>query len=803
MNDIKIVDTKVVKCDKGRQNTQEPCEELVIETDLSQQNNLPLLNPIHVFSVGITEVVPLSEISNLFESHFKRRDLLDSVTQALQISLGTYTTDELTIVETGQTCSDALGKYNNLCVRRRDVGRMLQYTSALLDKSPPNVTWLPMGEFHATISSKEHTRKGNVSVTMSSGLSSAALAPVTEDSTDVKEIEESTDSVDMEANANCPTLNMNCSTEAEATLNTNSANARCVIRTCLLDGEEIVCIPDLHKTVIDLFGQSVQVGNYMHRLKIPTHRFSSNCLKHLKAHNILSSKATLCTYITKTDAERLLEMYHLGGHYEGQDDSFPNIEWSEPIVLENSVNQGNMKGCLKQTRSIVDTQHIDQDRVLKVPLFVINNQVMVSMPDVHKAVQLVNGQSVQLRYNLDKLGITKHKFSYSEVHHLKILGHLNRPSSCTYITKTDVDRLLHYYVSYTPVGESKLKLIEWQTPVTAGEIPSVTAIERRPGAEREFIYSEITDKNDADDSGAENYSISDLYKVFVGDDLENTSSDSNDSSHEKTKQQVSCLPSAHGSVPPVSTPLCSSTITPATGNDKVSTGDNQMNFVRSDASTTKQQCDVSAVNQTDVNFSQTVTSNPMKSGILCTSSGIAFGSVPVDRGGHVQVSRMFAPLQSSPSGTNSNSSFASQIPTSFVRVEQIPSTCLTSTSCGGCSLKRSSDQTWNELQVKNYRAEDEEFSKTLQRKETEMKILHDAYQDQIKQGREQRLSMQQELDQLRDSNAELIKSIERKELEMKILHDSYQLQMEQERKKCEELEKELLVLRGKVGVEHE
>lgn len=78
-----------------------------------------------------------------------------------------------------------------------------------------------------------------------------------------------------------------------------------------------------------------------------------------------------------------------------------------------------------------------------------------------------------------------------------------------------------------------------------------------------------------------------------------------------------------------------------------------------------------------------------------------------------------------------------------------------------------------------------------------MKILHDAYQDQIKQGREQRLSMQQELDQLRDSNAELIKSIERKELEMKILHDSYQLQMEQERKKCEELEKELLLLRGK------
>lgn len=72
----------------------------------------------------------------------------------------------------------------------------------------------------------------------------------------------------------------------------------------------------------------------------------------------------------------------------------------------------------------------------------------------------------------------------------------------------------------------------------------------------------------------------------------------------------------------------------------------------------------------------------------------------------------------------------------------------------------------------------------------------DAYQEQIKQGRDQRLSIQRELDQLRDSNAELIKSIERKELEMKILHDSYQVQMELERKKCEELEKEVLQLKG-------
>ena len=54
-----------------------------------------------------------------------------------------------------------------------------------------------------------------------------------------------------------------------------------------------VCIPDLRKAAIDMYGQSVQVGNYMHRLSIAANRFSSIFLKRLKAHNVLSSKATL------------------------------------------------------------------------------------------------------------------------------------------------------------------------------------------------------------------------------------------------------------------------------------------------------------------------------------------------------------------------------------------------------------------------------------------------------------------------------------------------------------------------------
>ena len=51
----------------------------------------------------------------------------------------------------------------------------------------------------------------------------------------------------------------------------------------------------------DMYGQSMQVLNYLHRFSIPANRFSSVLLKRLKAHNVLSAKATLGPYINKTE----------------------------------------------------------------------------------------------------------------------------------------------------------------------------------------------------------------------------------------------------------------------------------------------------------------------------------------------------------------------------------------------------------------------------------------------------------------------------------------------------------------------
>ncbi|XP_068693176.1 ski oncogene-like isoform X2 [Montipora foliosa] len=808
--------------DMSDQNGRELCTEMLTEMGLTQQRK----NAIQVFTVGTDKVITLSEVSGIFENHFKRPDLLKSVLQTLQVAVSGFKGDELARVDIpGGLSYNDHSRGNTLYIAMKDVARVLQYTSALLDINPPNVTWVQVAESHVAASMKGNTR-GLVSSTSSSDDS----AHVSKDDIDVQaHVGKSTKSIITMSDTSSQTHNLDSSSAVDV-VKADDSNTRCTIRTCLVNGEEVVCIPDLHKTVIDLFGQSVQVGNYMNRLKIPTHRFSSNCLKYLKAHNILSSKATLCTYITKADAERLLNMYHLGSHYDdGQDDSFPRLEWSEPIILENSVNTGrcNMGGYLNNSGSI-DHEEITQPKLIKIPLFTINNQVVISMPDVHKAVQLVNGQSVQLRYNLDKLSITKYKYSYSEVHHLKILGHLNRPSSCTYITKTDVDRLLQYYITCTPENEPRLKLIEWQQPLTVERIPRVATPDRRSSAETEAFDMEANDENNADAAGVEDYSISDLYKVFVGDDLETTrrnSSDNEDNQCEKTVYPLPCSSSASESIPTVSSPLDPNITTSVKRSNETSTSDNQVNFrgnreSSSHLTTSEKTCDPCAVNPSAVNVDQmqVVTcirtdSSSERSGVLFTS-GTSFGQIPVDKGetdlpsgvAAFPPSSSFTTVSTHSSGINSCvSSFVTQCGTTFVKDGQILPTSFSFTSCESCACtsKRSNEQPWLEQQAKKYRADEEDVLKTLQRKETEMRILYDAYQEQIKQGRDQRLSIQRELDQLRDSNAELIKSIERKELEMKILHDSYQVQMELERKKCEELEKEVLQLKGKIGVKQE
>lgn len=545
---------------QGSQSGKEHYQILLPSTSGPPQNNKSSPFNICTFSIGNQDFVTLAKVYGMFETHFHRPDLLSQALQNLKMAVGTFTANELARVEihTGVTCNDSL---RGLYITRKDFERLLQYTSAFLDTNPPDITWVQLGKLSVSGARKVINQEGDMSAGLMSTSSPSVMAHAVPEGNNDETVTDITQGHILQDTIPCnsassalPIYPEGDNSSASETSASNSS-LRCVIRTCLVNGEVVVCIPDLHKVVIDLYGQSVQVGNYMHRLKILTRRFSSILLKRLKAHNILSSKATLCTYITKADAERLLKMYHMGTHCDSRSDNLPVIEWSEPIVLENAVTTAS-EDPIGQVES-EQIQHCDQAK-LKIPLYVINYQVVVSMPDVHKAVQLLNGQSVQLRYNLDKLGITKLKYSYSEVHLLKILGHLNRPSSCTYITKADVDKLLQYYA--TPENKGRLKLIDWQQPIA---VENVMASDSR--SIEASVGTEVGEETNADGQMAEDYSISDLYKVFVGDDVESIWSGSNeddDNQREKISQPTSPLTSSPSPVlsfslpsrPPVSTP---------------------------------------------------------------------------------------------------------------------------------------------------------------------------------------------------------------------------------------------------------
>ncbi|XP_078368194.1 uncharacterized protein LOC144651989 [Oculina patagonica] len=818
--------------------------------------------PYKVLSISIEkqDFISLSELSSLLETHFERPELLTQVLLNLKVDVGRLTASELQRIEIHTGIDGSLGR---LYITRKDFERVLRYTSALLDKNLPSITWAHLGELSASCTVNALNEPNTVLTVAGLGscLSStdamshipgnelndvAVPTSCTSQSTSIADGHGSECQSSLCKDALVGTRACHVSsgvspsvaetesppTSEEAT----TSDTRYTIRTCLVNYEVVVCIPDLHKAVIDMYGQSVQVGNYMHRLSIPTHRFSRVLLKRLKAHNILSSKATLCTYITKADAARLLNMYRICNQGDDGNESPCRIEWDEPIILENYSNKvtedSPKETCLKQV-----TQSSDQ-ATLKIPLFVINYQIVVSMPDVHKAVQLLNGQSVQLHYNLEKLGIVKHRYSYTEVNQLKVLSNIKRPSLCTYITKSDVDKLLQFYA--TPENKAKLKLIEWQPPIAVERVVSGTAFD---GSLSPDVDSGITDNNDdnaADGEIAESYSISDLYKVFVGDDLESIHNTNEVDDHPRTLQSTSPISSPSTPSLSISQPVQHTTITPDSSK-MVDSPRAQLQASTSTAMPSSQCTPVHlhnlhvpdrAVNRTAVGVnqkqvdacsgraiglvpSQTCSSNntvvtaqtdlpkpTFNSQIMATSNCSFRNFAASDFKMHA------SPITASSAITTATSVHSTSASTG--RVRQIPAVCATyftsfvPTEHGHQNPKRPSeasvsDATWLEQQAKKYRADNEEILKTLQRKETEMKILHDAYQEQIRQERDHRLTIQRELDEVKSSNTELLQNIERKELEMKILHDSYKLQMDLERKKREELEIEILNLRGSLG----
>lgn len=520
------------------------------------QKTAASLYKVHTFSIGKQDFISLSEMNNLFETHFERPELLTQVLLNLKVAVGKFTASELERLEIHLGVD---GNLRRLYITRKDFERVLQYMSAFLDKNPPDITWVQLGVLNTSCNMQAFKESNTDLAGLGSGSTLTAATShnpgndvldnvtvptsFTSQSTNIADGHNSESSSGKEVwlgtdachvSSGIPSVMPQTEIPSTSEITSSSGSGiRYLIRTCQVNNEVVVCIPDLHKAVIDMYGQSVQVGNFMNRLNIQTQRFSSVHLKRLKVHNILSSKATLCTYITKADAERLLKMYDMCNCCDDGSDRLQRIVWSEPIILENAVHK-----VTGDHHRIIDSNQVKQSNqaTLKIPLFVVNYQIVVSMPDVHKAVQLLNGQSVQLQYNLEKLGIVKHKYSYTDVHQLKVLSHIKRPSLCTYITKTDVDRLLQYYV--TPENKTKLELIEWQPPIAVERVVSGTTLD---SISRPDVESVSADSNAADSEKSENYSISDLYKVFVGDDLESTPRTNEDDDQPRTSQSTSPL----------------------------------------------------------------------------------------------------------------------------------------------------------------------------------------------------------------------------------------------------------------------
>lgn len=534
---------------------------------------------VHAISIEKQDFISLSEVNCLFETHFERPELLTQVLVNLKVDVGKLTASELQRIDV-QIAID--GSLRGLYITRKDFVRVLQYTSAFLDKNLPSITWVHfsfsgsctikalnepntalagLGSCSSSTAATSHFPGNELNdVTLPTSCTSQGTSAADDHSSEPPSGLYKDDLVGTSA-CHISSGVSSSAAESESPLTSEEAttsDTRYTIRTLLVNNEVVVCIPDLHKAVIDMYGQSVQVGNYMHRLSIPTHRFSRVLLKRLKAHNILSSKATLCTYITKADAARLLNMYRICNQGDDGNDSPHRVEWDEPIILENVsskvTEESQLQTCIKQV-----AQSSDQ-ATLKIPLFVINYQIVVSMPDVHKAVQLLNGQSVQLHYNLEKLGIVKHKYSYTEVNQLKVLSHIKRPSLCMYITKTDVDKLLQFYA--TPENVAKLKLIEWRPPIAVERVVSGTAIYGSSSPDVESVNTDNNVDNAADGDMTEDYFISDLYKVFVGDDLESIHSTNEVDDHPRTLQSMSPLSLLSTPTLSISQPVQLTTATP-------------------------------------------------------------------------------------------------------------------------------------------------------------------------------------------------------------------------------------------------
>ena len=221
------------------------------------------------------------------------------------------------------------------------------------------------------------------------------------------------------------------------------------VHVFVVENQEVVCMPDIHKIVQNIHGNSIQVNYYFNKLKVQKKRFCFAHLRELKSRNILQNNATYCTYVSKHDAEKLFQI-----HYLVDDPKLNDIKWTEPIDLDIKIADVENGTKTDPSAPVED---------FTVQTLSIDNELVITTPDVHRIVDYLEGQSASLDYHFRKLGISKYRFTYSQLHQLRRLNAIKRPTVCTFVSKKDVDRLLKRYE--TERNKPKIRAIKFLSPV--------------------------------------------------------------------------------------------------------------------------------------------------------------------------------------------------------------------------------------------------------------------------------------------------------------------------------------------------
>lgn len=222
------------------------------------------------------------------------------------------------------------------------------------------------------------------------------------------------------------------------------------VNVFVVEGEEVVCMPDIHKIVQSIHGNSIQVNYYFNKLRVAKKRFCFAHLRELKARRILQNNATYCTYVPRADAEKLFQIYCLV-----DDPKLKEILWSEPINLEVKTHDDSVNSLGSTDSDLED---------VTIHTFKLEDSIVITVPDVHKIVDFLDEQSASLDYHFRKLGIVKCRFTYSQLHQLRRLNVIKRPTVCTYVTRSDMKKLLGMYE--TERNRHKMERLKFLEPIT-------------------------------------------------------------------------------------------------------------------------------------------------------------------------------------------------------------------------------------------------------------------------------------------------------------------------------------------------